>query len=45
MEKMLNNISIGLLFWQLLLLVLSITLVYYIMKRHKKWIKYLERNS
>ena len=42
MEKVFNNVISAMVFWQIIVLVLSIALVYCIMKLYKKWIKDLE---
>jgi len=45
MEKTINDFSIGLFLWQILLLVLLIAIVYFIVKFGKVFYKYLKKNS
>lgn len=43
MEKSVEHLSFGLIFWQILLIVLIIAAVYFIVKLYKKTMKYLDR--
>lgn len=43
MEKTVENFSIELLFLQTLILVLALTIVYFLVKLYKKTLKYLEK--
>ncbi|OAZ04807.1 hypothetical protein FLB_06550 [Flavobacterium succinicans] len=45
MEKTINDLSIGLFLWQLFVLVLLITIVYFVVKLYKKVVKYLDNKS
>ncbi len=45
MEKIVNDFSIGLFLWQLFVLVLLITIVYFVVKLYKKVVKYLDNKS
>lgn len=45
MEKIINDVSFGLFFWQMVMLILVIATLYYIVKLYKKVTKYLNKNS
>ncbi len=45
MEKTINDLSIGLFLWQLFVLVLLITIVYFVVKLYKKVVKHLDNKS
>ncbi len=43
--EILNGFSFGLLIWQLLVLVLLITIIYFVVKLYKKLIVFLDKNK
>lgn len=45
MEKTLENFSLSLFIWQIIMLVLLIAAVYFIVKLYSKLMKYLDRNN
>jgi hypothetical protein len=45
MENIVNDFSISLFLWQLFVLVLLITIVYFVIKLYKKVVKYLDNKS
>lgn len=45
MEKIIKDVSFGLFFWQMVMLILAIAILYYMVKLYKKVTKYLDKNS
>jgi hypothetical protein len=45
MEKIIYDVSFGLFFWQMVMLILAIAILYYMVKLYKKVTKYLDKNS
>lgn len=45
MVKIINDVSFGLFFWQMVMLILAIAILYYMVKLYKKVTKYLDKNS
>lgn len=45
MEKTINDFSIGLVLWQLFIILLIIAVVYFVIKLYKKITKHIDKNA